>query len=332
MPLRSGKSTSGNQLAEQPEDEEAQTTRTSCTMASEANAKTKADDSKFDEILKELRDFRRDNKEQLTAMREDINAIGGRMDEAEERIEAVESRVESTEELLLALAKLHAEAEVQISNLEGHSRRQNIRIYRVEEGAEDGASSVVGFIESLLVTGLGLPPLPMLAIDRAHRALAAKPKVGAPPRSFVVKFASYRTKDDILKKAWQIKGFDFRGKRVFLDNGYAPDVQRRRKEYNGAKAALRENNIRFQTPFPSKMRVFYSSGTVTYTSAHEATEDMAKRGIAVTVAKKPVSLLEQIKQLTRQTVGNKEKGSDAAHKQGFKERLRAFRHPDDTTA
>ena len=72
-----------------------------------------------------------------------------------------------------------------------------------------------------------------------------------------------------------------------LDHDYAPEVLKQRKEYAQVKAALKEKKIRFQTPFPAKMRVFYPEGTVVYSSVEEATSDLAKRGFPVTVIKHP---------------------------------------------
>lgn len=229
----------------------------------------------------------------------------------------------------MELAKRQAEVDFKLMDLEGRSRRDNVRIYGVIEGAEDNAPSIISFVETLLEKGLALPSPTALGIETAHRALAAKPPDGAPPRSFVVKFASYRTKEDIIKRAWQAKGFEFQGKRVHLDNDYAPEVQRKRREYAAAKAALRENNIRFQTPFPAKLRVHYSGGTMTYNSAQEATEDMVKRGLQVNLIKNPVSILERVKQQTWRTSGEKGR-KDAMQKRGFKERLQAFRHRDNS--
>lgn len=263
-------------------------------------------------------------------MKEDLTNICGRLGEAEERIDGAESRIQSSEELLIELAKLHAKSEDKLSQLEGNLRRQNVRIYGVVEGAEDGSTSVITFIETLLVNGLSLSPLLTHAIERAHRALANKPQAGAPSRSFVVKFANYRIKDDIIKKAWQAKGFDFQGKRVYLDNDYAPEIQHRCKEYNKAKAALRNKNIHFQTPYLFKLRVFYSSGPVTYNSTQEATEDMVEQGIQVLIVSGPASLLNRVRLLTWQTGGNEKKRRNSAQKQGFKEKLQVFHHHDET--
>ena len=223
-------------------------------------------------ILKELREFRRDSTQQLSSIKEDINKMNKRVEEAEERIDAAETRIQSTEDVLSQLVKLQVQMEAKLTDLEGHSRCDNIRLHRVKEGAEDNMATMIFFVEDLLMKGLELPPTTVLHIERAHRSLAPKPPTEAPPRSIVVKFASYRMKEEMLKRAWQVKGFDFQGKRVHLDHDYAPE-------------------LRFQTPFPARLKVFYKEGTVIYSSAEVATVDMAERGIPVTVLKSPTSLL-----------------------------------------
>lgn len=285
----------------------------------------------MDQILREIRDFRKDTNGQLNTIRAEMNGIGKRLDEAEERIDGVETRIQSSEELLIELAKLQMQYETKLLDLEGRSRRENVRIYGVDEGEEDSFPSVNNFVETLLEKALGLPSPPALGIERAHRAVAKKPPPGAPPRSFVVKFASYCTKEDVLKRAWRAKGLDFKGKKIHLDNDYAPEIQRRRREYAAAKTVLKENNIRFQSPFPAKLRVHYSEGTVTYNTAHEATADMVTRGLSVNVVMDRTTLLDQIKQQTWQTNVNPRKKNQGSttQKQGFKERLQAFRHQGD---
>lgn len=51
------------------------------------------------------------------------------------------------------------------------------------------------------------------------------------------------------------------GKKIYLDNNYAPEVLRKRREYTEAKAALKERNIKFQTVFPAQLGVFYEDST-----------------------------------------------------------------------
>ncbi len=196
------------------------------------------------------------------------------------------------------LVKLQMLTEAKLTDLEGRSRCDSVIVFGVKEGAEENTTTMIAFVEDLLMRGLELPFSTALNIERAQRALTTKPPPGAPPRSIVVKFASFKLKDEILNVAWQKKGFDFQGKRIHLDNDYAPELLKKRRNYAEAKAARKERNIRFQTPFPARLRVFYEEGTVIYNSAEMATADMAKRGIKVTVLKHPTSLLDQISQLS----------------------------------
>ncbi|KAK1904479.1 LINE-1 retrotransposable element ORF1 protein [Dissostichus eleginoides] len=144
------------------------------------------------------------------------------------------------------------QTEAKLTDLEGRSRRENVRIHGVKEGAEEGTASVIAFVEDLLTKSLELPSSTVLNIERAHRPLAPKPPNEAPPRSILVKISSYKMKEDVLKRAWQKKGFDFQGKRIQLDHDHAPEVLRKRTEYAEAKAALKGRNIRFQTRFPAQ--------------------------------------------------------------------------------
>lgn len=69
----------------------------------------------------------------------------------------------------------------------------------------------------------------------------------------------------------------------------------RRREYAEAKKVLGENNIQFQTPFPARMRVFYEGETCLYNSAEEATKDMVKRGLSMTIFKPLASWVDRVK-------------------------------------
>ena len=312
------------------EDEPPQASNVSNMLEDEDMAPTQPElgrDASLYTILKELREFRKDSNQKLSDIREDIGKIYKRVEEAEERINSAETRIQSSEEILTELVKLQMQTEAKLTDLEGRSRRDNVRIFGVKEGAEENTTMTI-FVEDLLMKGLELPASTALNIERAHRALTKKPPPEAPPRSIVVKFASFKMKEEILKIAWQKKGFDFQEKRIHLDHDYAPELLRKRRDYAEAKAALKEKNIRFQTPFPARLRVFYDDGTVIYNSAETATADMAKRGIKVTVLKHPTSLLDQITHLTWQPSGRRGNRTSASPTPGFKERLQEFRRQD----
>ncbi|KAL1277194.1 hypothetical protein QQF64_023867 [Cirrhinus molitorella] len=136
-----------------------------------------------------------------------------RIEEAEDRITEAEEQIQQTGEVLIELLKRQTQLKSKITDQEGRSRRDNIRIYGVPENSENG-SSTIEFIEKLLKDGLDLDPSTELHIQRAHRALAPKPKDNARPRSIVVKFLRFKTKKDILGKVWRKGGLTWNNTRI----------------------------------------------------------------------------------------------------------------------
>lgn len=55
----------------------------------------------------------------------------------------------------------------------------------------------------------------------------------------MVRFISFRNKVKIMKTAWQKRGFEYEGQKVFLDHDHDPEALRKRKEYIEAKKLLR---------------------------------------------------------------------------------------------
>ncbi|KAK7919121.1 hypothetical protein WMY93_010405 [Mugilogobius chulae] len=152
------------------------------------------------------------------------------------------------------------------------------RIFGVPEGVE--GASVSRFVEEMLRRELELPAETRLLIQRAHRALAEKPEHGAAPRSIIVNFHQFDTKEMILRKAWQ-KRLKIDGKPLFFDHDYAYDVVQKRKAYGGIKRVLKDSGVKFQTPM-TKIKIHWTDGTKTYGNPHDAAEEMRRRGLDVT--------------------------------------------------
>lgn len=118
---------------------------------------------------------------------------------------------------------------------------------------------------------------------------------------------------------------------MYVDHDYAPEVMKKRKEYAEAKRVLRENKIRFQTPFPAKFRVFYEGDTCLYNSAAEATSDMVERGFRVRIVKPAVDPLEKIqRRMWRSCRGAGRQDQAETSIVGYKEKLQAFRRSTET--
>ncbi|KAE8287224.1 hypothetical protein D5F01_LYC15193 [Larimichthys crocea] len=211
--------------------------------------------------------------------------VNTRLDEAEGRIEKAKERIQNTEDVVTAMLKLHTKLEDKLLDLESRSRRENMRIYGVPEGSEKESTTMISFVENLLREGLELThDMPDLQIERAHRSLGPQPPRDAPPRSIIIKCLSFKTKETLLHKAWQKKGFTWQENRINLDHDYPPLILKKRREYTEIRKKLKEKGVQFQTLFPARLRVRHKDGTRTYETVEEASEDLLRRGYAVTTA------------------------------------------------
>lgn len=244
-------------------------------------------------ILREIQDFRHENKQHLDVIKEDINKANQRIGEAEDRIGAAEAKLETMERIMRSMHKTQTQNEEKLVDQEARARRKNIRIFNVPENGEQGIT-MVAFVEKLLREKLNLPSSLELNIERAHRALAPKPAASEKARSIVVRFLQYNIKEEILRKAWEKKEIYVNTQRIYFDHDYPTAILTCRKEYNEAKRVLREKRIRFQTPYPAKLRVFYENGTRLYQTASEATKDMCDRGLAVRLVPPRQDLMGQL--------------------------------------
>ena len=248
-------------------------------------------------ILFELRELRKDNQQQFSDIKRHMKRTDDRMDEAEGRIEETETALQTSITIIKQLTKRQAELEFKLIDQSARQRRENLRFFSIRENKGEG--DMIGFLTDLLKTTLDIPEDMDVDIMRAHRALAPKPTDETKPRSIVVKFGNYLIKEEILRRAWQKKELLCDGVRFYVDHDYPPEILKKRAEYAEARKVLKTKKIKFHTPYPARMRVFYEDGTKLYQNATEATRDMVSRGYEVTIVKPQPSLgQEEIQRLT----------------------------------
>ena len=305
------------------------------------------------ELKKDLAEFRtcfrEDMKQQMEEFKTEINQklqdSSDRLDGTVQRIGEVEESLANMErwdigvkDTLLQLLSDQQILQDKLTYMEGYSRRENIRIYSISEGAElaEEGGSTIKFVENLIrseLGDLGLGQNESLGIMRAHR-VGPKPPATAPPRSMVIRFLQYTVKEKVLHAAWR-KTPCVNGKRVFFDHDYADSVQKKRKEYAPIKKALLEKKIKFQTPM-TRMRVELDTGIVVYNSALQAAEDLRKRGLdigpIVPATKKKKSMTEEaLTQLMPWEFvgsGRAKQGAKQHFQQQVRERLSEYRRTE----
>lgn len=314
-----------------PQKDDSRSSSPTCGMSEDGE-----DEASLRGILNELRDFRRDNKHQLTEIKQELHKTNDRLVEAETRIDEAETALQAMSTLVKRLSQRQANMEAKLIDQEGRARRDNIRIYGIPEDAEGDNVSL--FLENLLKESLGFPPGTELKIERAHRAPVPKPTdPQMKPRSIIAKLASYKVKEEVIRKAWQKREVFYNNTRFYVDHDYPSVILKRRVEYAEAKKILKERKIKFQTPYPARLRVFYNDGTRLYQSATEATEDMASRGFPVTIIPAPDNPDQRETELlsTWQVIGRRRAGTTStsdrapqkkkAPQTQFKEKLQEFR-------
>ena len=271
------------------------------------------------EVKEEFDIFRKETDSKFEGINADMKTQHDHMEEAQTRVAELEEwQVEAKSEMLAMMAQT-LKMQVKMTDLEGRSRRNNIRIFGIPEDTEENSTSK--YLERFLTTELELPSDTPLQIQRAHRALAQKPPPNAPPRSMVVNFLQFETKEMVLSHAWKRK-IHVGGKRIFFDHDYATEVVQKRKAYGPIKKILKEEQIRFQTPL-TRMRIHWGSGVKPYDSAEDVARDMKERGYEVDLPREGTATAEREKTRDRaewQQVTRSKTGRMAA----AKEKLRGF--------
>ena len=279
-----------------------------------------------EDVKKELTELREELNQALGDIRGDLKSTATRVEEAEQHVAELEERNLDLEDSLRQMQQKQETLQTKMTDLEARSRRNNVRIYGIPEGEEE--NNMMDFVAKLLKSELATPSELDLKIQRCHRALAPRPPREAPPRSIIINFHKYKTKELILSSAWKKKEVFYKGTRVYFDHDFPTEVVKKRREYAGIRRVLKEKGVRFQTPPPAKLKVFLDGGPRIYNDAREAADDLQKRGFPIDQnepgpAPEPrITAWERVRDKHRQR---------ASHPELIREKLSAFRHnPQET--
>lgn len=264
-------------------------------MASKSRQNTKKDEVKKDEtqasgnladiatlttLLEEHRAaLSSEFKSAFSALESKLDSLHTTVNDHELRLSSLEANADTSglsvgtlESKFAALADDHAKLKAKVADLEGRSRRNNIRIFGLPEAIE-GPRPTTFFSELLVeVFGASLFPSPP-DLDRAHRALTVKPKPGERPRSVIIRFHKFQTKDLMIREARKRRGkLQFRGNPIFINEDYSPEVVEMRAEYRAVMKELYQLGLRPSLHFPSKLFITTSDGKRRLSSVKEAGE------------------------------------------------------------
>ncbi|KAK7918775.1 hypothetical protein WMY93_010059 [Mugilogobius chulae] len=165
----------------------AQATRAQIAMDQSLARLDSSLDAKIDNVIR-----------RIDAVAASCDSIVARQTEAEDRISALEDTVTPLKAKVDELAKTNADLLVKVLDLESRSRRDNIRLLNLRESTE--GADPIAFFEKFIPTLLQMP-VPVIAIDRAHRGFGSPPD--GRPRPVFIKLHRSRDVTAVLSAAKQ---------------------------------------------------------------------------------------------------------------------------------
>lgn len=209
-------------------------------------------------IRSEIASVRQELRNAIDPLQRTVDAHEAMVHELERAATDHNTRINDLEATVSMLTKQATRLEDKCEDLEGRSRRNNIRVVGVPEGVE--GSRPTDFIAQLLQDLLGLNEKPLL--DRAHRTLREKPREGMPPRPFVARIHFFHVRILILQRAGEASPLLYNGKRVSVFPDYTSSVAKKRAAFSTVKRNLRSHpDVKFGLLYPAVLRVTMPDGS-----------------------------------------------------------------------
>ena len=196
----------------------------------------------------------------LDVTRATVEDHGQRVSDLEANETLQDQRLLALEVQCAKLSEINAKLASKMSDLESRSRRCNIRLTGLDEAIE--GPQPTKFFSELLVELLGpeiLPSPPEL--DRAHRALVAKPDPGKGGRAVIIRLHRFQIKDLIVREARKRRGsLKYRGKAVQIWEDYTPEVLEQRTKYKDVMTTLYNLGLKPSLAFPARLQITLNDG------------------------------------------------------------------------
>lgn len=151
------------------------------------------------------------------------------------------------------LTELTDDLQKKYDDLEGRSRRNNVRIIGIPESPGSCSTSEVS---GLLKEAFKLDKAPL--IDRSHRTFQAAPEEGKPPRTVIACLHYYQDCNKILRLARSQNKIKVRDMAISVFPDYTARVAKKRAAFRDVKQTLKAlPDVKFGLNFPAKLRITF---------------------------------------------------------------------------
>ncbi|RXN02936.1 putative transposase element L1Md-A101/L1Md-A102/L1Md-A2 [Labeo rohita] len=214
-------------------------------------------DSLSTDLRSEIVTVRSDVKGWLEPLQQMVESNTSTIKELERSSSDHSDRITELENLISTLNDRLTHFDAKCEDLEGRSRRNNIRLVGLPEGSE--GSRPTEYVARLLQEVLQLRDKPLL--DRANRTLRDKPKKGQPPRPLVIRVHYFHVRTEILQRAAELSPLNYDGKRLSIFADYTTAVAKKRSAFRDFKRVLHScPGVRFGLLFPAVLRITTADG------------------------------------------------------------------------
>ncbi len=171
---------------------------------------------------------------------------------------ALQERMYILEKQCAALADSNTKLAAKAADLEG---RNNIRIIGLPESIE--GTQRTAFFSDLLVEVFGRQTLHSPPeLDRAHRALTARPPHTAKPRAVIIRFHRYQTRELVVREAHKWHGnLQYQGKPIRIFEDYTPEVLEQRTKNCEVMSSLYNLGLKPSLLFPARLMITLKDGS-----------------------------------------------------------------------
>ena len=180
------------------------------------------------DMVAEMTELRVDLNEKMAALRTDVDAVGTRVIEAEDRIQGLQEDKEGLKRDMKDLQHLVQINTMKLEDLENRSRRENIRVRGLREGEE--GTDVKAAMKELFVSLLP-KEYPEISLDRAHRVGPMRDGDSRGPRDILVKLSNSMDKEKILSEARKLEVVKYKDYPCVLFQDLSPVTLARRNQF-----------------------------------------------------------------------------------------------------
>lgn len=232
-------------------------------IAAEEASETTAKNEDPKPILAAIKELKSDFCNRFDGVLVAIEGVRKEVGECFERVKGAETRISEAEDTVANLAAkvrslehINKEMTDKIDDLEARSRRLNLRLVNLPEGAE--GSDACSFLEAWIPEALGITT--RLTIERAHR-VGPRRDTDASPRTLILKFLSDRDKMLVLKELRNKKEVLYKDRAVRFYPDLAAGIHKKHKAFDSVRQKLRNIGIRNGIRFPARLLLTYKGNT-----------------------------------------------------------------------